>query len=118
MISNNITQRALAFTDYLESSISKYEYKTKIFVTKESTWTPYYAIFLAVPEYENNGFIHKQLSNDLNTLFSDCKVRFNKNLNEIEIEHPKSAAYFDKHRKILEEIGMEYSGWTAFLTND
>lgn len=114
----NITSRALDFVKYLESEEGRRDYGTGIFVDKESTWTPYYAIFIATPEYASPRFIQDRLEKDLKENFPDCEVRFNKTLNEIEIEHRKSAEYFDRHREILEEIGMEYDGWTAFLTDD
>lgn len=113
----NITDRALDFVNYLESEEGRSDYGTRVIVDKESTWTPYYAIFIATPEYASPRFIQDRLEKDLKDNFPDCEVRFNKVLNEIEIEHSKSAAFFDKHRRILEEIGMEYAGWTAFLTD-
>lgn len=113
----NITTRVLDFIKNLVNN-SRERYGTEIYVTMESTWTPYYAIFLAEPAYAHNSFIQKQLKRELDAAFPDCTIRFNTNLNEIEIEHPASQAYFDKHSNILEEIGMGYAGWTAFLTND
>lgn len=113
----NITSRTLDFVKYLESEEARRDYGTGIIVDKESTWTPYYAIFIANPEFASPRFIQDRLEKDLKENFPDCEIRFNKSLNEIEIEHHKSSAYFDKHRKILEEIGMEYAGWTAFLTD-
>lgn len=113
----NITARALDFVDYLESDDATRHYKTRIIVTKETTWTPYYAIFLAEPEYAHNSFIKDKLKEDLEDNFPDCTINFNTNLNEIEIIHPKATAYFKKHEKILEEIGMEYAGWSAFLSD-
>ena len=114
----NITARALDFVNYLESNEARSDYGTGIIVDKESTWTPYYAIFIATPEYASPRFIQDRLERDLKDNFPDCEVRFNKNLNEIEIEHKDSAAFFKRHEKILEEIGMEYAGWTAFLADD
>jgi hypothetical protein len=117
MMNRNITTRVLDFVNNLQRKGIE-EYGTEINVTKECTWTPYYAIFIAEPAYAHNSVIQKQLKRELDAAFPDCTIRFNTNLNEIEIEHPDSQAYFDRHRYILEEIGMEYAGWTAFLTND
>lgn len=113
----NITTRVLNFIDYLHSSDGVAHYGCNLLVTKESTWTPFYAIFIVMPEYAHHTYIQKKLYEQLKARFTDCEVRFNANLNEIEIEHPKSSGFFEKHRDILEEIGMKYEGWTAFLTD-